>query len=412
MVRLKFTPSWPYGHGAGSNMLLAPCRVCRRKRTTVRVRRSRLIPVLALAACLLTAVAVGPATAQQGPNDPPAPNSGVHLESWALAPTGTDPSQPSSRPALTYTVDPGSTVTDSVSLWNYSDVQMNFHVYATDAYNNKTGEFSLLPKDTKPKDAGSWVVVQTGYLTVPARTRVDIPISITVPAGATPGDHAAGVVAASNTSAGTDGPAGGVVERRTGSRVYVRVKGAVNPKLVVENLTTDYSGAFNPLDGKLGVDYTVRNTGNVRLSAEQQLEIKDVIGRTVESRKGKLLEDILPGATVTLHEEFTGVPAALRLSTNVKVIPVSPTGSTEAPPATETYSSTTWAIPWTLLLLVALAILLWRIFRRYRTRAQGVPPAGPAGAGGGGGTGTDPAGAARRPEPALRFDAGSGGTPV
>jgi hypothetical protein len=364
-----------------------------------------------LAACLLTAVAAGPATAQQGPNDPPAPNSGVHLESWALAPTGTDPSQPSSRPALTYSVDAGSTVTDSVSLWNYSDVQMNFHVYATDAYNNKTGEFSLLPKDTKPKDAGSWVVVQTSYLTVPARTRVDIPISITVPAGATPGDHAAGVVAASNTSAGTDGPAGGVVERRTGSRVFVRVKGNVNPKLVVENLTTDYSGSFNPLDGKLGVDYTVRNTGNVRLSAKQQLEVKDVIGRTVESRTGKLLEDILPGATVTLHEEFTGVPAALRLSTSVKVIPVAPTGSTEAPPATETYSSTTWAIPWTLLLLVALAILLWRIYRRYRSRSQGVPPTGPAGAGGGG-TGTDPAGAARRPEPALRFDAGSGGTPV
>ena len=97
-------------------MLLAPSRVCTRKRSTVRVRCSRLIPVLLLAAGLLTAVVAGPAAAQQGPNDPPAPNSGVHLESWALAPTGTDPSQPSSRPNLTYTVDPGSTVTDSVSL--------------------------------------------------------------------------------------------------------------------------------------------------------------------------------------------------------------------------------------------------------------------------------------------------------
>jgi hypothetical protein len=393
-------------------MLLAPSRVCTRKRYTVRVRRSRAIPVLLLATCLLAAIAVGPASAQQAPNDPPAPNSGVHLESWALAPTGTDPSQPSSRPNLTYTVDPGSTVTDSVSLWNYSDVAMNFHVYATDAYNNRSGEFTLLPGSAKPKDAGNWIVLQTSYLTVPARTRVDIPISITVPAGATPGDHAAGVVAASNTSTGDQGSANAVIERRTGSRVYVRVKGNVNPKLVVENLTTDYSGSFNPLDGKLGVDYTVRNTGNVRLSAKQQLEVKDVLGRTVASRNGKLLEDILPGATVTLHEEFTGVPAALRLTTSVKLIPTASAGSTEAPPASETYSSSAWAIPWTVLLFALLAFLLWRIYRRYRARAQGAPPAGPAGAGGGGGAGTDPAGAARQPEPAMRFDARPGGAPA
>src|SRR5262249_22986400 len=153
-------------------------------------------------------------------------------------------------------------------------------------------------------------------------------------------------LAASNTSAGTEGPAGGVVERRTGSRLYVRVKGNVNPKLTVENLTTDYSGSLHPLDGKLDLTYTVRNTGNVRLSDKQQIEVKDVIGRTVDSRAGKPLQDILPGATITLHEEFTGVPAALRLSTNVKVIPIKSTGSTDAPPAAETYSSSTWAIPW------------------------------------------------------------------
>jgi hypothetical protein len=380
----------------------------------VRVRRSSLLSLVAV--CLLAvgalAFAAFPAVAQQGPNDPPAPGSGVHLESWALAPTGTDPSQPSSRPYLSYTVDPGSTVTDSVSLWNYSDVQMNFHVYATDAYNNKSGEFTLLPKDVKAKDAGTWVTLQTGYVTVPARTRVDIPISVTVPSGASPGDHAAGVVAASNTSTGDQGSASGVVERRTGSRVYVRVKGNVNPKLVVENLTADYHGSFNPLDGSLDVDYTVRNTGNVRLSAKQQIEVKDVIGRTVDSRKGKVLEDVLPGATVQLHEHFTGVPAALRLTANVKVTPVAAAGSSEQPPAAETYSSSTWAIPWTVVLLVLLAMLLWRLYRRYRNRARGVPPLGPGGAPGGDGRDVGPAGSARQPEPALRFDGRAGGAPI
>ena len=65
-------------------------------------------------------------SAQEGPIQNPPPGSFV--ESWALAPTGLDPSQPSSRPNITASLAPGATQQDSVSLWNYSDVPLTFHV--------------------------------------------------------------------------------------------------------------------------------------------------------------------------------------------------------------------------------------------------------------------------------------------
>jgi hypothetical protein len=360
---------------------------------------------------IMFVVSAHPVQAADGPNNPAPPGSGQFLESWALAPTGTDPSQPSSRPNLTYTLDPGASATDSVSLWNYSDVQLTFHVYATDAYNNRTGEFTLLPGNLKAKNAGTWVTLQTNFVTVPPRTRVDIPVAIHVPSDASPGDHTGGVVAAAPTGTKTAGGQTAVVDRRTGSRIYVRVNGNVNPSLVVENLSSDYTGAFNPLDGTMHVSYTLRNPGNVRLGARQVVEITDVFGRSVASRHGKVIPELLPGNAVRLHEHFTGVPAELRLGASVKVIPVEPVGTTEKAPASTMYTSHTWAIPWTVFLLLLLAFLLWRLYRRYRTRAQELPPAGPGGSAGGPGPrgGAGPTGVQREPESVLRFDGRAGG---
>jgi hypothetical protein len=358
-----------------------------------------LVVALVLVAFVPTAVAA------DGPNDPAPPGSGQFLESWALAPTGTDPSQPSSRPNWTYSLDGGGEAQDSASLWNYSDVQLTFQVYPTDAYNNRTGEFTLLPGDQKPKNAGTWVTMQTNFVTVPPRTRVDVPFTVHVPKDASPGDHTAGIVASAPTGTTTSGGQTAVVDRRTGSRVYVRVSGPVNPALVVENLSTDYQGSANPADGSLDVSYSVRNTGNVRLGARQQLEITSIIGTTIESRKGKLIQEVLPGNEVRLHERFTGVPAALRLGAKVKLIPIEPVGVTDRAPAPETYTQHAWAIPWTVLLLLVLAFLVWRIYRRYRDSRQGSPPVAPGGTAGGGGAGPRPApaGASQQAQPVMQY---------
>jgi hypothetical protein len=361
----------------------------------------RCVVVVALLVIAGSSVAV----AADGPNQPAPPGSGQVYEGWALAPTGVDPSQPSSRPNWTYTLDPGTDARDSASLWNYSDVQMTFNVYATDAYNNSSGEFTLLPGDIKPKNAGTWVTLQTNFVTVAPRTRVDIPFTVHVPANASPGDHTAGIVASARSGTTDANGNSALVDRRTGSRAYIRVNGPVNPALVVENLSTDYHGGLNPLDGTLDVSYTVRNTGNVRLGARQELEVTNVLGMSVASKKGKLLQEVLPGNQVRLHEKFTGVPAEVRLGTEVKLIPIEPAGVTDKAPAPATYTQHAWAIPWSVLLLLLLAFLLWRLYRRYRSSRQGSPPVAPGGtAGGGGGSGPRPSPAgAPQPEPVMQY---------
>jgi hypothetical protein len=354
---------------------------------------------------LLGLVGLGapPAHAADGTNQAPPPGSGQYLESWALAPTGVDPSQPSSRAYLSYSLAPGATTTDSVSLWNYSDVQLTFHVYATDAFNNHTGQFSLLPGDQKPTDAGTWVTLQTNSVTVPSKTRVDIPVTVHVPADASPGDHTAGVIASLPT--GTTSPSGQplVVDRRTGSRVYVRVSGPVNPALRVENLSSEYHGQFNPLDGSLDVSYTVRNAGNIRMAARQKVEVHDIFGRTVAKQKLPDIADALPGSTFVVRHTFTGVPAGVRLTTDVTITPVAAQGATEKPIAAHEWTTTTWAIPWTLLLLVALALLLWRLVRRYRGRRGAAPLAPGGGSPRPGTTPTGGGGPQRAPQPVSRF---------
>jgi hypothetical protein len=293
-----------------------------------------------------------------------------------------------------------------VSLWNYSDVQLTFSVYATDAFNNATGEFSLLPKATPPKDVGTWVTLGASSVTAPPHTRVDIPVHVHVPANASPGDHTAGIVASLPTTVQTpDSHQTVTVERRTGSRLYVRVNGPVHQALVVENMSSDYKSAINPLDGTFDVSYTVRNAGNVRLGARQRIEVTDVFGRTLATRDAKELTDLLPGNTAQIHEEFTGIPAALRVGATVRVTPVEPEGVSTVAPPPSTYTSHDWAIPWSVLAALLLAFVLWRVYRRFRDRHAAPPAAPPDGQGGGpsGGTGRGPSTAPLRPEPVLRF---------
>ena len=242
--------------------------------TTRRLRSTRAIAAAVALAALLCS---SPAAAQTAP--PPAP-PGQEVQSWALAPAGTsdDPDQPNNRPNLSYELDPGAVVEDAVTLYNYGNVPLNFEVYATDAFNNEEGEFDILPGDKAPDDVGSWITLPSRLITLQAGTQLTLPITVTVPDDAKPGDHVGGIVAASKAvGTGPDGAAVSV-DRRTGTRVYLRVAGPVEPELAVEHVKTTYTPSLNPLGGTAEVTYTIRNRGNVRLAGTHQVEVSGPFG--------------------------------------------------------------------------------------------------------------------------------------
>jgi hypothetical protein len=210
-------------------------------------------------------------------------------------------------------------------------------------------------------------------VTVASGQFVDVPFTLKVPSGATSGDHTGGIVTSVTT------PATGVdrrpvlLDRRLGSRVQVRVRGPVRPGLAITDLRTDYDDSLNPFGkGTLHVTYTVRNRGNVRLTATPTITVEGGFGITTATLRGSRTPELLPSSALTFTADVEVWPA-LRLETTVALTARAAAGRPPLPIAARaaSASTTTWAVPWTL--VVALVVLVvgplsWRWSRRRRAR--------------------------------------------
>jgi hypothetical protein len=339
----------------------------------VAFRRAGVL-VLAAAAALLSATAVLAPAASADETEQPTDET---RRSWSVQPAGPD-GEADTRAAFALTAQPGQTYADRVLVSNYSRRPLTLDLYATDATNTPDGSFSLLTAAETPQGVGAWVQLGQRRITVPARSASAVPFTVVVPADATPGDHAGAVVASVRSAAEAADGRTVDVDQRAGTRVYARVPGEVSPSLALEDVRTTYSAAANPLDGAATVTWTVRNTGNVRLSAQQSVEVSGLFGLGSSRRDASDgladVRDLLPGETATVSQTFDGVPAALRVTGEVRLDPYIPAITTGAEPEALTAvssSASTWAISWWALLAVALlvaAAALWRERRRRATR--------------------------------------------
>jgi hypothetical protein len=355
---------------------------------SARIRQS----IAALTGAAIVALVSHTVGAQEPPDDsstaPPdttapettVPNDTGIVHSWAIAP-GDGTQAAGQRPNLSYELPPGGSVDDFVTLFNFSNVPLTFAVYATDAFNNDDGSFNLLAGAEEPTDVGSWVTLPIDAVTVPAGKQASFPISIHVPVDARPGDHV-GAVLASSTAFGT-GPENAVItlDRRTGTRLYVRVAGELHPELGVENLETSYAAAANPVGGSAEVSYTIANRGNVRLAGTHQVSVAGPFGLLRASLEEEAIPELLPGESMEVTRTIDDAPATGVLIADVDVQPESPAGGDELEPSGS--SSSMVALPYTLLALVLILILgtfAYRAYKRHRNATPDVeliePPAG------------------------------------
>ena len=302
-------------------------------------------------------------------------------ESWALTPAASaDPDVAGNRSEFAYVANPGTVINDAVTVLNLGNVAQDFRIYATDAFNNDQGQFDLLTGDQKPIGVGSWVSSPQERVTVPAGKQATIPITITVPLDATAGDHAGAIVASSPTS-GSD-TAGNTVQldRRTGSRLYIRVNGTLKADLAITDVETTYDTSINPLGGTAHVRYHVENRGNVRLGGTVKVSVAGPFGLGDTTMTMPAMPELLPGGSATLTADVSGVP---ELMVGVATVHLVPTASAGVDTRTSAGKDTSFVppVPLLLALLVVLVGLIgWRSVRRRRT--------GPAGTGDVGG-GTD-----------------------
>ena len=176
----------------------------------------------------------------------------------------------------------------------------------------------------------------------------------------------------------------------------------MNPALVVENLSSVYHPTVNPIDGKLDVSYTIRNAGNVRLGAHQHIALKNVFGMSLKERTAARPSRAAPRQPRDVPRRVHERPRLGRLSTKSRSTLLNQADLKHVKASTSA-TSHAWAMPWTLLALIAIVIAIWRLYvRRRRQRGGGKPP---------GGGGPPPGGAAAAPDDApARAQPGAGPT--
>ena len=352
----------------------------------VRTLRRSIAAIVVVTAALVTA----PAGAQEQSEASPVAPGGF---GFSVRPYAAD--ENARRDYFEVELQPGDGIGDHVAITNTTGEDKTFKLYARDAFNTSLGGgFALQLQEEAPTDAGGWVALPVADVAIPAHQMAIVPISIGVPRDAEPGDHSAGIIAELvKPPAESSGEGAGLQTiERVAARVYVRVAGATNPQLQVTTLEVDDNQPLLPFitgRGDMTVDFTVANTGNVRVELEDvTLEITGVFGRSVEkftltparpddaqSQVAPELPDVLlPGNELLFRRVLDELPPIDIL--NVKVV-VNGHDPTTDEPVTASASKRVLVIPWLLLLILAAIVALFFAFRWWRRRRKPRAPEAP-----------------------------------
>ncbi|MFD9795167.1 WxL protein peptidoglycan domain-containing protein [Streptomyces sp. NPDC059070] len=295
---------------------------------------------------------------------PSAPARAADNGNWAVYPSAGGADR---RPYFYLAAEPGTTLSDQVTVTNKTAAPMTFRLYGADAYNTeRDGGFAVRTRGEPQHGVGAWTRTGRPTVTVPARSFVTVPFTITVPADAEPGDHPGALVALDERVAAGRGPVAMGVQQAVGARVYLRIGGPAVPALAVEDVSLSQHRPLVPGAGtsRSVISYTLHNRGNVTLDPKVELTAKGLFGRTLLRRSlTQVPAELLPGQKVRLTEPWSGSP-------QLDWGDVSLTAS--AKDVTGRAGTSFLALPWLALgvLVAALAAGLtgWRLRRRRARR--------------------------------------------
>ncbi|MCX4969188.1 DUF916 domain-containing protein [Streptomyces sp. NBC_00654] len=322
----------------------------------------RTLPARGLTVLLL-AVAVAVAL-------PPAAVPGAHAAdngSWSVYPAA---SRSAVRPYFYLSADPGATLTDRVTVANKTDRPLTFRLYAADAYNTaRDGGFAVRAQNEKQRSIGAWTKTDRDRVTVKARGSVTLPVTITVPEDAEPGDHPGALVALDErVDPAGDGSVAVGIRQAVGARIHLRVNGPTMPALSVDDVRIEHSRPLVPGTGKSRavISYTLRNRGNVTLDPRVALRAEGLFGRTLLARDLKRIpSELLPRQQVRLTETWAGAPqlewGEVRLTATARDTRES---------ATASYIALPWLVVAALGVIAAAGTGLWTRARRSRARTS------------------------------------------
>ncbi|WP_343246015.1 hypothetical protein, partial [Streptomyces sp. SID5785] len=206
--------------------------------------------------------------------------AGAAAPHWTITPA----SGGADRPYVYAEGTPGSVLEDKVAVTNPTDRPLKVTLRGVDADHEDDGSPALRER---AKDTGAWIRFADTSVRIPARTRAEVPFTVSVPAGAVPGDHPGAVVA---RAAGRDAAVS----------VHLRVSGPTLSALTVERVR---------VVGGDAIRYDVVNRGNTTLRPRLTVRADGLLGAVLDRGPRSLSLDLLPGRRVTLTEPWRDAPA-------------------------------------------------------------------------------------------------------
>jgi hypothetical protein len=315
-------------------------------------------PLVPLAVLTLVAASALVATPARAAED--------DVVTWSVRPG--DENGEDGRAWVEWAADPGQSRTEHMAVINHSDDAVEFRLTSADGYFTDTGRFNMLPSDQESVAAGTWIELPES-VTVPAGAAEVVPFTVVVPDDAEPGDHAAGVAASVRSTGGGEV----AVESRVGFRVMTRVLGELEPSLGLA-ASASYTGDPNPFEaGAVDVAYELENTGNTRLNARPEISLSGPFGLGELTLRGEEIVEIAPGETRhgTVRFPDTWPLVAYDVTVVAQPLPLSDELSfDDAEPGSA--QTTVLALPWPQLLVLILAALLttWSVWRRRREQRR------------------------------------------
>jgi hypothetical protein len=278
-----------------------------------------------------------------------------------------------SRIFFNYLLDPGTAKPDAVTVTNQTPFTIPFNLIPADAINTRRGgAFTLYSVPGKPlRSVGAWVRLSDNAVTLPPHTEAIVPFTLDLPPGLTPGDYAGGIILQPTTpSVEHRGNVTVDLYQDVGARIYVRIRGKLNPQLSVTQLSVNTAGFAGNVGGPVSstVTYTLTNTGNQVLNPTAKLSMSPLLGSAVNIPP-KVYSSLLPHNSVTVTYKLASREAFLRLNANLSV---------SSGAGTTTAGTSAWVIPWILVAIVLLLVGMIWFWRRRRRRVEvPTPPAEP-----------------------------------
>lgn len=297
--------------------------------STPRLRRA-LLDLTAVLAALLCALTPLPAAAD-GPADTAAPAAANGPAGWTARPAGSGADR-DARPYVYLEGTPGTALQDRLAVTN-------------------SGRAPLTVRLRGDGRAGAWIGFAADTVTVPARTRAEVPLALTVPPDAVPGDASGEVVA-------DDG------DEEVRVPVRVRIGGPTLAALTVEDV--GISGGT--------IRYALVNRGNAMLEPRLAVRADGMFGTLLDRPERPLPLELAPGRRVERTEPWPDAPALDAVTVRLRVTAAG--GARDEAAASATYVPVTPAVGGGLLLLGGLALLGSGAYRRRRTRRGDPEPPG------------------------------------